>query len=528
MEVAVADTRQSGDEYGPGAEVAVIDARQSGDEYGPVVEASAVDARESGDGKRPVVEAAVDTRQSGDGNGPAGVAPGTDTRAIDAWVIDAPEGSKDPNDLHRRGAADFAAVFGALMADARPLRPPPESAKKLSASYREVVEAERNLPFLSAREVATATPDKADWIIDGLAGRGILTELDAKIKLGKTTLLTMALRQVLDGADFLGLKTTKTGVIYLSEQSATSFRSALERAKLLDRDDFVICFWSSAAGLPWPEIVRQSAEEARRRGFGVLVVDTLSQFAGVMGDGENTTGVALEAMKPLQEVAANLGLCVIVLRHERKAGGDVGESARGASAFGGAVDIILSLRRGEGNSDPNVRILRSLSRFDETPAELVISFVDGAYIALGSAEEVKAQLTRKKLVEVLPTTEDDALDLKSIVDQIKATRSHVQEVLDADLIGGKVSRVGLGKRGDPFRYWRVTRSEPRRAVAESTIPAPAGTEFLSASTTSLYEAERNGGQTGATLLSASTTSLYQAERNGGETSAPNEILRMTV
>jgi hypothetical protein len=118
-----------------------------------------------------------------------------------------------------------------------------------------------------------------------------------------------------------------------------------------------------------------------------------------------------------------------------------------------------------------------------------------------------------------------------------------------------VSHAGPGKtrhgrKGDPVRYKRVTRSEPRRAAAESTIPAPEGTKFLSASTTSLYQAERIGdktsapmlsasttslyqaerigGQTGATLLSASTTSLYEAERNGGETSAPNEILRMTV
>jgi hypothetical protein len=145
-------------------------------------------------------------------------------------------------------------------------------------------------------------------------------------------------------------------------------------------------------------------------------------------------------------------------------------------------------------------------------------------------------------------------DRKSIVDQIKTTRSHVQEVPDANLIGGKVSRAGPGKtrhgrKGDPVRYKRVARSKQCPAATESTILAPSGTKFLSASTTSLYqaerirghtsatllsasttslyEAERIGGQTSAPMLSASTTSLYQAERIGGQTSAPNETLRMT-
>jgi hypothetical protein len=48
--------------------------------------------------------------------------------------------------------------------------------------------------------------------------------------------------------------------------------------------------------------------------------------------------------------AGSAGLAVLMLRHERKGGGEVGESGRGSSAFAGAVDVILQLKRPEGNT----------------------------------------------------------------------------------------------------------------------------------------------------------------------------------
>jgi hypothetical protein len=41
-----------------------------------------------------------------------------------------------------------------------------------------------------------------------------------------------------------------------------------------------------------------------RVGAGVLIVDTVSQFAGLRGDAENNSGDALAAVEPLQAAAA--------------------------------------------------------------------------------------------------------------------------------------------------------------------------------------------------------------------------------
>src|SRR5262249_42766711 len=132
----------------------------------------------------------------------------------------------------------------------------------------------------------------------------------------------------------------------------------------------------------WPATVREAVAEARQIGARVLIVDTLPQFAGLSGDEENSSGAALAAVQPLQLAAAE-GFAIIVGRHERKGGGRVGESGRGSSAFTGAFEIILALQRAEGQGRKSIRILSGLSRFDETPASLVIDRVGNSYVVLG-------------------------------------------------------------------------------------------------------------------------------------------------
>ena len=105
-----------------------------------------------------------------------------------------------------------------------------------------------------------------------------------------------------------------------------------------------------------------------------MVVDTLPRFACLKGDSENNAGDALAAMHPLLRAAAD-GIGVILARHERKSGGEVGgwspdggsSALAGAvdilpapSTFAGAVDIVLSLRRPEGNANKTHRVLQAL------------------------------------------------------------------------------------------------------------------------------------------------------------------------
>ncbi len=226
-------------------------------------------------------------------------------------------------------------------------------------------------------------------------------------------------------------------------------------------------FWHETTRLSWPEIVREARAEAKEIGARVIVVDTLDQFAGIVGDEENSAGAARNAMRPLQEATAVDDLGIKVLRHERKSGGDVGDSARGSSAFGGAADILLRLKRAEGNTRPTVRVIDSLSRFDETPDSLVIELTDDVYTAHGDVQAVATHEASVAIFAAAPTSEDAALTEDELLDVADdaVTRSTGRRAINAHLDAGRLLRTGEGKRGDPYRFWRP---EPEKVSDQTT------------------------------------------------------------
>jgi hypothetical protein len=283
---------------------------------------------------------------------------------------------------------------------------------------------------------------------------GSLTELDGKVKAsGKTTLVTHMIRCNLDGLPFLGEPTLKTPVVMLTEQGDNSLTQALKRAGLLERDDLHLLSWHQAVGISWETVVDAAIQKCLEVGAKFLCVDTLPQFAGIEGDGENLSGEALRAIAPLKVAADRHGLGVIFTRHERKSGGEVGDSGRGSSAFAGGADIVLSLRRREGGSLPNARVIHSLSRYDETPSQLVIELREGTYVVLGEEANLAIFEARKLLQEHLPTIEDHALTLEELLGRTGVGRTTLQKALNGAVEDREASKKGKGVRGDPVRYW---------------------------------------------------------------------------
>jgi hypothetical protein len=306
----------------------------------------------------------------------------------------------------------------------------------------------------TAADIAGQHLPEIEWLVRPWIVAGGLTELDGKIKAaGKTTFLFHMLRSVLDGEPFMGQPTVKTPVVLLSEQGPQSLQQALRRAGLETRDDLFIAMWHEFNQHDWSALVYAAADVCREVGAKLLAVDTLSQWVGLHGDSENHAGAALEAVKPLQEVAARFGLGVIFNRHERKSGGDVGDSARGSSAYGGAVDVILSLRRLGQEARPTMRQLLSLSRYDETPQRVVIELQGTRYVVLGDEEQVAFDHAQYEVLGALST--EDALILEDIVELVTIKRSQVWAALKVLVATGLVRRSGHGKAGDPFRYLRV-------------------------------------------------------------------------
>jgi len=307
--------------------------------------------------------------------------------------------------------------------------------------------------FHPASELRDMVAPTVDWIIEDLVAPGVITSLDGWLRLGKTSFMTAAVGAILHGCAFLERTTRKTGAVYLTEQTPVTFREPLAQAELLEENDLLIVFRHEVAGIPWRTVMSQVTTECLRRNAG-LVIDTLHQFAGLKGDASNDEGSALEVMGPVQDAAAK-GIWVLVGRHERKAGGEPGEAARGSSATAGAIDIILSFRRPKGEPTGSRREIVSLSRFASTPEKLLIDLGPHGYRVIetggadGDLQAVAARVLRVLGDRVMTEPEIRTKEGSTLVPRA------IREVL---LKENLIAVSGKGVKGDPFRYQRLSRS----------------------------------------------------------------------
>jgi hypothetical protein len=317
-------------------------------------------------------------------------------------------------------------------------------------------QAPKTLEIYTAQEFADMTPERPEYLVWGYVARGAVTEVAAKIKAGKTTWVLQLCRAVIAGEPFLDCPTHKCRVLYLTEERRPTFKTALQRVGLTSGSDFHILLRQMTNGGDWPATADAVLKECRARKIGLLVVDTLGDWADLVGDAENDAGAALAAMRPVQDMAA-AGIGVICCRHERKGGGELGESARGSTAFGGVMDVLVSLRRVTGRGHETRREVAAVSRFDETPVEMLIELRGDHYVSLGDSAQVATEAAERLIFDHLPTSRVTAMTADAIYAVVKEVedvgRSTVHEALkrlgDDHLIGrergaGNAPRQGFG------------------------------------------------------------------------------------
>jgi len=310
------------------------------------------------------------------------------------------------------------------------------------------------LRWYTAAELAAKGSTEPDWLVRPLIALGSITELSARVKLGKTRLMLDAIAAMLGEVIFLGQPTRKVGVVYLTEEGEATFRQALKRAGLLERVDLHVLLRHDARSLAWPEIVSRAVQKCRDTGSALIVIDTLPDWAGLRGDDENNSGKALEAMQPLQDAAA-AHLAIVVLRHDRKGGGAVGDSSRGSSAFSGAADILLSLKPADGKKATTRRRLEGVGRFDGIPAVLTLDLKDGHYVVIGEGRDAVLHAAADRIRKLLEPA-GTMLVVDQVFDQMggdvsKATLKRALAALDEAGAIEKVPKQGKTKKAIGYR-----------------------------------------------------------------------------
>ena len=159
--------------------------------------------------------------------------------------------------------------------------------------------------FRTAAEFSSEISGEVSFVSEPYVVAGAITEISGKIKsAGKTTFAMAMARSVLDGQPFMGYPTLKSPVVYLTEQPDASFRVAIGRACVDEREDFFILSHKDTRGSDWEAIVKAAHSKCSEIGSKLLCVDTLPQFAGMEGNQENDSGAAMKAVKPLQNLTS--------------------------------------------------------------------------------------------------------------------------------------------------------------------------------------------------------------------------------
>jgi 5S rRNA maturation endonuclease (ribonuclease M5) len=300
--------------------------------------------------------------------------------------------------------------------------------------------------FRRPAELLAAAPEQTPWVWHGHLARGALTVLGGREKSGKSTFVWGLIAALLSGRDFCGKPTTQTTVVVLTEESPATVAEKLERFGIAPDAPLSILTRSDVRGRPeWSAVVAAAGAEAARLGAGLVVIDTLSYWAALPPDAENSAGAMAEALRPLLELAGR-GLAVLCLHHVNKAHGEL----RGSTAIGATADLIVTLTREP--EAPSRRRLEVVGRFSDCPTEPVLIELNGnRYETLGSPREVSAEERERVVMGALPN-EPPGRTQKELAEATGLPQPRVAEALGSLLSRGAVARTGQGTRAAPYRY----------------------------------------------------------------------------
>ena len=300
---------------------------------------------------------------------------------------------------------------------------------------------------------------ETQWIWHGFLGKSCITLFDALWKAGKTTFITHLIKAISSSMDFIGQYTAQTNVLVVSEEGKGLW---VQR-----RNDCGLDCWVLPRPLKkrlnsneWIDFITEMAKFCEEKKIGLFVIDTVSAFWCV--DDENNASKVQAALLPLTSLLEQ-GIAVLLIHHFRKSGGDEGVAGRGSGALSSYVDIIVELRRLKGDGQSNERELKTYSRFNETPQDIVVEFTADGYVLKGAKKDVIFEKKLQNVLEILNNFPEGATanELHDAWQEEKKLSEHtIRNHLKALESQGKVFRYGdrlIGK--SKTAIWKMVDSK---------------------------------------------------------------------
>jgi hypothetical protein len=314
-------------------------------------------------------------------------------------------------------------------------------------------EGEKPLPIKTVDQVISEAGEEVPWIVESLLARGALTDVSGVAKdSGKTTFWCHAIAAGARGEQHAGFNTVAAKYLYLTEQG-NNFALALRDSELTEHADYIrIVQFKDVTAVEWNRLMHKAANDAKRLGMDVLVVDTFSVFARLKGSEENDAGPVADRMRVLRQVAQKYNIGVVLIRHAGKDG-----TPRGSSAFEAEADICVTLGKPEGRHAPTVRRVTGKGRYGVW--ERNVQLHEGRYVSLGSDDKIEFNKAVRFIKATLPESEENAIRKPALLEnRVGADAEMSASTIDRALkwLVGK-DAVGekqlANERGKPKVYW---------------------------------------------------------------------------
>lgn len=321
------------------------------------------------------------------------------------------------------------------------------SAKKKPTAKKQRNRRKKSPSRTNRTGIATFTADElrhmdfppVRYAVAGCVGEGV-TILAGKPKIGKSWMALDFGMAVATGGAALGSIHCKQGVVLYCALEDNQRRLRRRMQQLYDADD------------QWPEDFYFTTELPRLNEGGLdqleewitannpalVIIDT---FARIRPTGKRDQGydTDYQALTPLQELAGESGVCILVIHHLRKAESDDPlDQISGTTGLTGAVDSALVLQR----LSNGVTLYGRGREIEEM--QWAVEFDDGAWRLLGEAATVHISAQRKAILGVLSDAEEP-LGPKSISELLGADCGSVRQLLLKMLNAGEVKKEGRGK-----------------------------------------------------------------------------------
>jgi len=319
---------------------------------------------------------------------------------------------------------------------------------------------------ISAAELLNRQTITIPYILDGYLPKGVLALLIAYMKTGKSTLVYRLIVCIAQGIEFLSRKTEQGAVLILAvEEHQRDIERRLRRFGMAETDPIYVHVGPVNAKAEALAAIKNFIIENK---IILVVVDSLSRFWNVQD--ENNNMEVIREVSPLLDIARETNTSVLLVHHERKSGGEDGRSIRGGSALFGLVDQAIFLERRPGEAS-NKRVLKTLGRYEDSPAELVIELVGDDYNVLGTPQEF-GEIQAVEKVRAALTAEP--MDAKTIAKEAEVTEKLTRKALETLKDRGEINRTGAGKKGDAYLYCL---SDGQNSLLSQSLPIGKETNY---------------------------------------------------